>query len=110
MLKECRKALRISTEAYDDELCSLMRAGAEDLRIAGVNIPGTVAFTATVTTAGTNISDTSTMKDPRVMRALFTYAHIMFYKDESLRESYETQKSQLMHASRYTDYESGDCG
>lgn len=110
MLKECRKALRIKTEAFDDELCLLMRAGAEDLKIAGVNIPGTVTFTATVTTAGESISDNSSLKDPLVMRAIFTYAHVLFYKDESLRESYETQKTQLMHANDYTDYESGgDC-
>ena len=108
MLKECRKALRIKTEAFDDELCLLMRAGAADLKVAGVVIPGTVTFTETVTTAGTSISDHSTLKDPLVMRAIFTYAWVKFYKDESLNQSYEDQKTSLMHANDYTDYESGD--
>ena len=110
MLKECRKALRISTEAYDDELCSLMKAGAADLKIAGVIIPGTVTFTETVTTAGTSISDNSTLKDQYVMRAIFTYVHAMFYKDDGMMQRYEDQKTSLMHADEYTDYESGgDC-
>ena len=109
MLKECRQALRITTDAYDGELCSLMKAAVQDLKIAGVRIPGTVSFASTVTTAGESWSENCTMKDPLITRAIFTYVHIMFYKDESLRESYETQKTQLMHANAYTDYESGDC-
>ena len=50
MLRECRKALRITTEAYDSELCMLMVAGAQDLETAGVQLPGTVSFTETETT------------------------------------------------------------
>ena len=45
MLSECKLALRITANAYDGELCSLMDAGAHDLTIAGVVLPGTVAFT-----------------------------------------------------------------
>ena len=52
MLKECRQALRITTEAYDGELVSLMKAGAQDLRTAGVVIPGTVNFKLVTTTSG----------------------------------------------------------
>ena len=111
MLTECRQALRITTDAYDGELCSLMKAAARDLEIAGVVLPGTVAFTATVTTAGTTYADNSTLKDELVKRAVFTYVRTHFGSPadyDRLKESYNTQKVQLMHAEGYTDYESGE--
>lgn len=114
MLNECRKALRITTEAYDGELCSLMEAGAADLRTAGVRIPGSVAFNETVTTAGTSTwNDTSSLNDRLVQRAIFTYVRMMFGSPEDydrVHDSYEAQKGTLMHAADYTGYdESGDC-
>jgi len=112
MLKECRQALRITTDAYDGELCSLMRAAVKDLEIAGVIIPGRVAFSTTVTTAGTTTNDGSTLKDPLVMRAVFTYVRQHFGSPDDydrLKESYNTQKVQLMHADAYTNYDGGDC-
>ena len=113
MLKECRKALRITTEAYDSELCSLMKAAAKDLEIAGVIIPGIVAFTTTVTTAGAeNITDNSRLNDELVKRAIFTYVRAHFGSPDDydrLKESYNTQKVQLMHAAAYTNYDGGDC-
>ena len=57
MLSECKKALRITADVYDGELCSLMDAGARDLEIAGVELPGTVAFQAT----NQGIVDSSTL-------------------------------------------------
>ena len=108
MLKECRQALRITTDAYDEELCSLMRAAAADLEVSGVIIPGTVAISATVTTAGTTWNDNSTLKDPLVMRAVFTYVRTHFKSPsdyDRLNESYNTQKVQLMHADAYTIYD-----
>lgn len=104
MLKECKLALRITATAYDGELCSLMDAAAHDLTIAGVVLPGTVAFTMT----NQGITDTSTLTDALCMRAIFTYAEMMFRKDaaayDKLKESYNIQKTQLMHATGYTDY------
>ena len=107
MLKECKLALRITADAYDGELCSLMDAAAHDLAIAGVTLPGTVSFT--VTQSG--IQDTSTLTDSLCMRAVFTYVRMHFGSPndyERLKESYNTQKVQLMHADGYTDYESGE--
>ena len=111
MLKECRQALRITTEAYDGELCSLMDAGAKDLTIAGVRLPGTVAFQLVTSTVGTETTsyykDDSTLKDALVMRAIFTYARMNFGSPsdyDRLREGYNVQKTQLMHATGYTDY------
>ena len=113
MLNECRKALRITTEAYDGELCSLMEAGAADLRIAGVRIPGSVAFSETVTSAGSSWNDLSSLEDRIVQRAIFTYVRMNFGSPDDydrVRDSYEAQKGTLMHASDYTGYdESGDC-
>lgn len=113
MLKECKQALRITTDAYDSELVSLMKAAVRDLQIAGVNIPGTVAVTITETTAGSSAADNSTLKDPLIMRAVFTYVRMHFGSPgdyDRLKESYNVQKIQLMHASDYTDYEDGGDG
>ena len=119
MLKECRQALRITTEAYDGELCSLMEAGARDLEVAGVKLPGTVSFQqVTVTTevgtgtdaetvTTTHWEDDSKLRDALVMRAIFTYARMMFGSPddyERVKESYGAQKVALMHATGYTDY------
>lgn len=112
MLNECKQALRIKTDAYNDELGSLMKAAVMDLEIAGVIVPGTVAISSTVTTAGTSWTDTSSLKDPLVMRAVFTYVRAHFGSPadyDRLKESYNTQKTQLMHAERYTNYDGGDC-
>ena len=107
MLTECKLALGITTDAYNGELRDLMKAAVKDLEIAGVIIPGTVAISATVTTAGTTWNDNSTLKDPLVMRAVFTYVRTHFKSPsdyDRLNESYNTQKVQLMHADAYTNY------
>lgn len=103
MLTECKRALRITASAYDGELCSLMDAGARDLEIAGITLPGTVAFTM----SNQGIVDSSTLTDALCQRAIFTYVRMNFGSPddfERLRESYHTQKVQLMHATGYTDY------
>ena len=113
MLKECKQALRIMTNAYDGELASLMKAGAADLKAAGVIIPGTVSFTTTVTTAGDTVTDNSRMTDELVRRAIFTYVRMHFGSPDDydrLRESYNAQKVQLMHTDGYTDWGSGGDG
>ena len=105
MLNECRTALKINgSTLYDGDLCSLMKAAVLDLKASGVVIPGTVSFTET--TAG--ITDNSSLKDPLVMRAIFSYVDWQFFRTagnvDKRRENYEIQKTQLMHASDYTDY------
>ena len=109
MLTECRLAMQITDTEYDPELCMLMKAGARDLEIAGVVLPGTVSFAAT----NNGMADRSTLKDPLVMRAILTYARMHFESPpdyDKLAASYELQKTQLMHASDYTDYEGGGRG
>ena len=103
MLKECKLALRVTAAAYEPELCSLMDAAARDLTIAGVTLPGTVSFE--VTQSG--ITDSSTLTDALCQRAIFTYVRMRFGSPadyDRLKEAYETQKVQLMHATGYTDY------
>jgi len=107
MLNECRLALRITTNAYDAELCSLMEAAARDLTIAGVKLPGRVSFSA----GDQAMTDNSSLKDPLCQRAVFTYVRMHFGSPndyDRLAASYEIQKAQLMHASDYTHYDGGD--
>ena len=88
MLEAAKLALRISTDAYDEEIESLLRAAEQDLRVAGV----------------TRIDAT----DDLIRRALITYVRANFGSPtdyERLRDSYELQKSVLMHAADYTEYE-----
>ena len=107
MLKEAKLAMRISTDAYDGEIAGLLDAGAHDLTIAGVVLPGTVSFAATET----GIQDNSTLTDALCQRALITYARMHFGSPadyDRLAESYGIQKVQLMHAADYTAFEDGD--
>ena len=104
MLKEAKKALRVTVNNFDSEIAHLLMSGASDLQLAGVTLPGTVTFTI-----GTNdaVTDGSTLTDPLSQRAIITYAAMRFGNPpnyEQLRDAYETQKCQLMHATGYTDY------
>lgn len=110
MLKEAKKALRVTVDNFDSELAHLLMSGANDLQIAGVTLPGTVSFTI-----GTNdaVTDTSTLTDDLAMRAIITYAAMRFGNPpnyDKLLDAYETQKVQLMHASAYTNYDGEDDG
>ena len=103
MLNECRLALQITDTEYDPELCSLMDAGARDLEIAGVVLPGTVSFAET----NAGMRDDSTLKDALAVRAILTYVRMNFESPadyDRLAESYSLQKEQLMHATGYTRY------
>ena len=107
MLKEAKLALRVTHTIYDAEIANLLMAGANDLQIAGVVLPGTVTFTVNNDT----ITDTSTLTDPLAMRAIITYAAMRFGNPpnyDKLREAYDTQKGQLMHATGYTNWLNGE--
>lgn len=107
MLQETKKALRISTTAYDSELVSLIRAGYRDLQLAGIDISGSVDFSE----SGGEWTDESTLDDELVMRAIITYVRVHFGSPpdyDRVKASYDEQKVQLMHATGYTDW--GDCG
>ena len=104
MLSEAKKALRVTHPIYDTEIANLLMAGACDLQLAGVILPGVVSFTIGTDDA---VTDVSTLTDPLVQRAIFTYAAARFGNPpnyDKLKEAYDEQKVQLMHATGYTDY------
>lgn len=105
MLNEAKKALRMTTDAYDGEIARLLMAGALDLETVGVILPGSVSFVFGENDA---VTDQSTLADPLAMRAILTYVRMHFGSPndyERVARSYELQKTQLMHAANYTNYQ-----
>lgn len=85
MLEKVKLALRITTNAFDDELTDLIGAAQLDLGIAGVVIPAEI--------------------DSIVTRAIITYCKFHFGEPseyDRLKASYDEQKAQLSMASGYT--------
>lgn len=86
MLEKAKKALRLTTSAYDDELTDLIQAALLDLGIAGV------------------LTDEP---DELVQRAVLTYVRMHFGKPDDydrLKASYDAQKGALQIATGYTDW------
>ena len=89
MLDDVKMALRVTTNAYDNELNSLIESAKLDLGIAGVVLPDTL--------------------DDVVKTAIKTYCKLNFgtpnsAKYDYLKKSYDEQKAQLSNATGYTDY------
>ena len=87
MLQKVKLALRITTDAFDDELNDLIEAAKLDLGIAGVNIPSEI--------------------DAIVSRAITTYCKVHFGEPDEydrLKASYDEQKAQLSMATGYTTW------
>lgn len=85
MLDKVKLALRITTNAFDDELTDLISAARLDLGIAGVVVPEEI--------------------DALVGRAIITYCRVHFGAPEEydrLKAAYDEQKAQLMTATGYT--------
>ena len=82
-----KMALRITTDAYDDELNDLIVAAQQDLGIAGVIVPAEL--------------------DEICTRAIITYCKMSFGLPEDydkLKSSYDEQKAQLSNATGYTNW------
>ena len=87
MLEKVKMALRISTDAYDDELTDLIKAAELDLGVAGVVV--------------------DTEIDELITRAVITYCKCNFGLPEDadrLKRSYDEQKAQLSNATGYTEW------
>ena len=87
MLDKVKMALRITTDAFDDELNDLIAAAQLDLGIAGVVFPDTL--------------------DAVVTRAIITYCKVHFGEPDEydrLKASYDEQKAQLSMATGYTKW------
>lgn len=87
MLSKVKLALRITTNAYDDELSGLIEAAKLDLDIAGVIIPAEL--------------------DAIVSLAIITYCKCHFGEPDEydrLKASYDEQKAQLSMCTGYTEW------
>ena len=87
LLAATKLALRITTDAFNDELKRLIKAGQQDLGIAGVVVPETL--------------------DEIVSTAVITYVKMNFGNPENydrLKRSYDEQKAQLSMATGYTSW------
>ena len=89
LLDEVKLALRVSTNAYDDEITDLIESAKLDLGIAGVVLPDTL--------------------DSIVKTAIKTYCKMNFGTPNSdvydrLKKSYDEQKAQMSNATGYTDF------
>ena len=87
MLEKVKLALRIVTDAYDNELESLVEAAKLDLGVAGVELPEAL--------------------DALCERAIITYCRLHFGSPQDwdrLKKSYDEQKAQLSTNSWYTEW------
>lgn len=90
MLELVKMALRITTDAFDDELNQLISSAVIDLGFGGM------VDTITVQNA-----------DSVVKQAIITYCKMNFGLPEDydrLKRSYDEQKAQLGTATNYTDW------
>ena len=88
-LAKAKKAMRITTTAFDDEITDLMEAALADLGIAGVD------------------GDNAIISDSLVRTAVITYCKMHFGEPDEydrLKASYDEQKSQLAMATGYTTW------
>lgn len=93
MLEAVRKALRIKTDSYDDELERLILAAQLDLGVAGV------------------VLETGSTLDALVTIAVVTYCKMHFGQPDDydrLKRSYDEQKAQLATCTGYTDWMDGE--
>ena len=89
MLERVKRALRIKTTAYDEELNGLIVAGLKDLGVAGVK---------------EDVLDPATT-DELLIQAVITYCKMNFGLPEDydrLKRSYDEQKAQLSTCTGYT--------
>lgn len=88
MLARVKLALRVTTNAFDDEIMGLITAALMDLGIVGID-PSSL-------TSGTT--------DELIITAVITYVKLHFGEPadpERLKRSYDEQKAQLITATGY---------
>ena len=93
LLASVKLALRITTEAFNDEITDLISAAQLDLGVAGVVLP--------------------TELDALVGQAIVTYVKMNFGDPdnyERLKRSYDEQKAQLVTCTGYTNWLGADHG
>lgn len=91
MIEAVKLAMGITTDAYDEEIQSLIDAALLDLGVAGV--------------------DNTLTSDKMIQRAVITYCRMMFHSPadfEHLRWAYEALKGQMQIATGYTNWGDGN--
>lgn len=90
ILSACKTSLRVTTDAFDEEITNYIEAAQQDLAIAGV---------------------TFTEVDNLVLTAIMAYTAMKFGQKfenpstyDKLKAAYDEQKAQLMMATGYTDW------
>ena len=86
LIDTCKTALRVTTDAYDEEITEYIEAAKLDLGIAGVE---------------------TTVADSLVNKAILTYVRMSFGSPanyDKLKAAYDEQKAQMMMATGYTDW------
>lgn len=84
LLQMCKTSMRITTDAYDNEITSYIQAALLDLGIAGVTYDAI---------------------DNLVAKAVVTYVRMSFGAPDNydkLKASYDEQKAQMQNATGYT--------
>lgn len=87
LLNKVKTALRITTNAFDNEILDLISAAVIDLDIAGI--------------------DSAQGIDAIITRAIITYCRLNFGSPDEydrLKASYDEQKAQLSMATGYTSW------
>lgn len=87
MLEKVKLALRIKTDAFDDEITDLIAAALADLALAGI------------------VQDSE--EDKLIIRAVITYCKANFGNSENydrLKNAYDEQKAQMKSATGYTEW------
>ena len=85
MLEKVKLALRVTTDAFDEEIADLISAACADLGIVGVDA-------------------SNPSIDPLLTRAVTTYCKAHFGEPDEydrLKKSYDEQKAQLITATGY---------
>lgn len=91
MIEAVKLAMAITTDAYDEEIQSLIDAALLDLGVAGV--------------------DNTLTSDKMIQRAVITYCRMMFHSPadfDNLRWAYEALKGQMQIATGYTNWGDGN--
>ena len=98
LLSKIKLALRITTDAFDSELESLVLQCVADMGFAGIDA---------------DVIGTDYLSDPAVVMAIITFCKFSFGKLDSneydrLKASYDEQKKQMGMATGYTLWSGSD--
>ena len=99
MLQAVKLALRVVTDAYDNEISALIASA-----LADIGITGTYTYSETETAVITGTDAESLSDDPLVVQAIKTYVRMNFGSPsdyDRLKRSYDEQKAQLQTATGY---------